>query len=154
MDANNHVKCPDCKALVKLGSVGMANLGCHRGSKKCKANKKKRGTVKALERLQTTACDFFRSRAPPVPAQVILPSPINPTSRPSQSISHTPSNTYSIIPMENLALKGVAVSQDKISAGRDMIHCKRTGYETQWVSLTPSRGKHELTHDFSTIFNA
>ena len=106
MDANNHIKCPDCEALVKLGSVGVANLGHHRGSEKCKVNKKKRGTVKALKRLQTTAHDFFRPCAPPVPAQVISPSPINPTSRPSQSISHTPSNTYSIIPMENLALKG------------------------------------------------
>jgi hypothetical protein len=49
---------------------------------------------------------------------------------------------------------GVAVSQDEISAGRDVIRCKRTGCETQWVSLTHSRGKHGLTHDFSTIFNA
>jgi hypothetical protein len=30
---------------------------------------------------------------------------------------------------------GAAVSQDKISAGRDVIRCKRTGCETQWVSL-------------------
>jgi hypothetical protein len=53
MDTNNHVKCPDREALVKLGSVGMANMGHHRGSEKRKADKKKHGTVKALERLQT-----------------------------------------------------------------------------------------------------
>jgi hypothetical protein len=31
---------------------------------------------------------------------------------------------------------GVAVSQDEISAGCDVIRCKRTGCETQWVGLT------------------
>ena len=33
---------------------------------------------------------------------------------------------------------GVAVLQDEISVGCDMIYCKRTGCETQWISLTHS----------------
>jgi len=41
----------------------------------------------------------------------------------------------------------VAVLQDEISAGCDVIRCKKTGCETQWVSLTHSHGKHGLTHD-------
>ena len=36
MDANNQAECPDCNTLIKLGSVGLANLACHRGTEKCK----------------------------------------------------------------------------------------------------------------------
>lgn len=58
MDTNNNVKCPDCDTTVKLGSVGMANLAHHRGSEKCKANKKKSNNAKTLEKLQSSMRSF------------------------------------------------------------------------------------------------
>jgi hypothetical protein len=46
------------------------------------------------------------------------------------------------------------VTQDEISAERDVICCRRLGCETKWVSLTPPKDEHGLTYDFSTIFSA
>jgi hypothetical protein len=84
MDASNNVKCPDCDTTVKLGSVGMANLARHRGSEKCKANKKKSNNAKTLKKLQSSMHSFFRPCAPPVPAKVALPSLVE--------SAHTPNN--------------------------------------------------------------
>jgi hypothetical protein len=49
---------------------------------------------------------------------------------------------------------GAVVTQDEISAERDVIRCRRLGCEMKWVSLTSPKDEHGLTYDFSTIFSA
>ena len=74
MDANNSVMCPNFNIIIKLGSVGMANLACHRGSEKCKANKKKLSDAKTDKKLQSSMPNFFQLHTTPIPVKVALPS--------------------------------------------------------------------------------
>jgi hypothetical protein len=42
-------------------------------------------------------------------------------------------------------------AQDEIAAKHGVMHCKRPGCETKWVSLTPSEDQHGFTHEFSIV---
>jgi hypothetical protein len=41
------------------------------------------------------------------------------------------------------------MTQDEIAAECDVIHCRRPGCETKWVSLVSPKDEYILTDDFS-----
>lgn len=95
VDANNHILCPDCHTLINVGKVSIQNYKTqHKNSEKCKENLKNYRLQRDLDKSRTLARNFFKPRAPLVPATVVAPPTVHSTPLPSLKPAPAPLNAF------------------------------------------------------------